>query len=225
MIRALLVAALVPFAAFAADDESEGFALKGEAKARLQNIDQSLDDWDIEGAKHELAELKKLAPADIEPVRYYQGRIAFEEGRYDEAVTELAAAGVSDKPGSWLKLAKDTQFITRNYLKAESAHFVFLYPKGKDEVLAPYALESLEAIRTALLADLGHAPVGKVRVEVVANAAELAKVSTLTKEQIKTTGTIAICKFNKLMVTSPRALVHGYDWMDTLAHDIHKQFL
>jgi tetratricopeptide (TPR) repeat protein len=44
-------------------------------------------------------------------------------------------------------------------------------------------------------------------------------VSTLTYEQIRTTGTIAICKFNKLMVTSPKAVAQGYDWQDTLAHE------
>lgn len=219
LVWALLALVATTPTALAQTDDAEHFTLKGEAKARLQNIDQHLDDWDVAGAKVELEELKKVAPPDIEPVRYYQGRIAFEEGRYDDAVSELTAAGVSDKPGSWLRLVKDTQHITKGYLKAESEHFVFMYPKGKDAVLAPYALEALESIRTALLKDLGHAPAGKVRVEVVANAGELAKVSTLTKEQIRTTGTIAICKFSKLMVTSPRALVHGYDWLDTLAHE------
>jgi hypothetical protein len=101
----------------------------------------------------------------------------------------------------------------------ESEHFVFLYPKGKDAVLAPYALEALEAQRAALEKDLGHAPPGKVRVEVVNDAAELARVSTLSQKEIDQTGTIAICKFNKLMVTSPKALLRGYDWLDTLAHE------
>ncbi|MEW5738003.1 MAG: tetratricopeptide repeat protein [Myxococcota bacterium] len=193
--------------------------LKGEAKARIQNLDQLLTDWDLEGAKAELAALEKLAPADIEPLAYYQGRIAFEEGRYDEAVTLLERAGVGDKPGSWLRLAKDTQAIVGAYEKQESAHFVFLYPSGRDAVLAPWALDALEGIRAALEQDLGYAPPGKVRVEVVSTAGELSKVSTLSRDAIKTTGTIAICKFNKLMVTSPKAVVQGYDWLDTLAHE------
>lgn len=194
-------------------------ALKGEAKARIQNLDQLLTDWDVEGAKAELSALEKLAPADVEPLAYYQGRIAFEEGRYEDAVTLLEKAGVGDKPGSWLRLAKDTQAIVGAYEKQQSAHFVFLYPKGRDAVLVPWALDALEAIRAALEQDLGYAPPGKIRVEVVSTAAELSRVSTLSKEAIKTTGTIAICKFNKLMVTSPRAVVQGYDWLDTLAHE------
>jgi len=193
--------------------------LKGEAKARIQNIDQSLTDWDIEGAKRELAELEKVAPSNVEPLRYYRGRVAFEDGRYQTAVEELTESGVSDKPGSWLRLAKETQRIVEKHEKAESAHFIFLYPPGKDAVLASWALEALEAQRTALEKDLGYAPTEKIRVEVVNDAGELSKVSTLSKEAIRTTGTIAICKFNKLMVTSPKAIVHGYDWLDTLAHE------
>ncbi|MDP1824286.1 MAG: tetratricopeptide repeat protein [Archangium sp.] len=219
MSRLLLVLVLVALPAFAQDDPPAHPELKGEAKARIQNLDQYLEDWDLEAAKAELTALEKLAPADVEPLAYYQGRIAFEEGRYADARQLLEKAGLTDKPGSWVRLAKDTDAIIGNTERAESAHFIFLYPKGKDAVLVPWALEALEAIRAALEKDLGYAPPGKIRVEIVSSAGELAKVSTLSKEAIKTTGTIAICKFNKLMVTSPKAVVTGYDWLDTVAHE------
>lgn len=221
MRRALLMLSLVFAAApaFAQDDPPNLPELKGEAKARIQNLDQYLEDWDLESAKNELAELEKIAPADVEPLAYYQGRVAFEEGRYEDAVRLLEKAGLGDKPGSWVRLAKDTQNVVKPLEKAESEHFIFLYPKGKDAVLVPWALETLEAARAALQKDLGYAPPGKIRVEIVSSAAELAKVSTLSKEAIKTTGTIAICKFNKLMVTSPKAVPQGYDWLDTIVHE------
>ncbi len=215
----LLISLLLAAPAWAQEEPSNLPELKGEAKARIQNLDQHLEDWDVEAAKLELAALEKLAPADVEPLAYYQGRVAFEEGRYDDAVALLEKAGLSDKPGSWIRLAKDTGAITKNYEKAESPHFIFLYPKGRDAVLVPWALDALEAARAALEKDLGYAAPGKVRIEIVSSAAELAKVSTLTKEAIRTTGTIAICKFNKLMVTSPRAVVTGYDWLDTVSHE------
>ena len=47
----------------------------------------------------------------------------------------------------------------------------------------------------------------------------LSRLSPLTVEEIRTSGTIALCKYNKLMVVSPRALVTGYTWQDTLAHE------
>lgn len=199
-----------------ADDEE----LRTEVKERLTKIEQALDGWDVVGARRELTALEQLVPADIEPLKYWQGRVAFEEGLYTESVELLQAAGVEDKPGSYLRLAKDTQKIVKNHQRAESEHFILFYPKGKEELLVPYTLETLEASYRALVEDLGWTPPGgKVRVEFVNNARELSKVSTLTYEQIQTTGTIAICKFSKLMLTSPKAVARGYDWQDTLAHE------
>ncbi|MCP3059458.1 tetratricopeptide repeat protein [Myxococcus sp. K38C18041901] len=213
LVLALGLCAATP--AFAQDA-----SLKDEVKTRLGQVESSLDDWDVPGARRELSEVEALIPADVEPLKYYQGRVAFEEGRYDDAVGLLEGANIEDKPGSYLRLAKDTRDIVKNHQRAESEHFIFLYPKGKEAVLVPYALETLEAIHRAMAEDLGWTPPGgKIRVEVVNNARELAKVSTLTEKQIRTTGTIAICKFNKLMVTSPKAVAQGYDWQDTLAHE------
>ncbi len=210
----VLALALCALPALAQDSQ------KKEAKEQLGAVEDALDAWDVPGARQALHELETLLPMGTEPLKYFQGRVAFEEGRYEEAVKLLQEAGIEDKPGSYLRLAKDTQAIVKDHLRAESEHFIFFYPKGKEEVLVPYALETLEAIHRALAEDLGHRPPGgKIRVEVVNNARELSKVSTLTYQQIQTTGTIAICKFNKLMVTSPKAVARGYDWQDTLSHE------
>jgi len=192
---------------------------KAEVKERLAKVGTALDGWDVTGARRELGELESQMPGDVEPLKYYQGRVSFEESKYAEAVELFQAAGIEDKPGSYLRLAKDTRGIVKDHAHTDSEHFSFYYPKGKDEVLAPYALETLESIHRALAEDLGYRPPGKIRVEVVNDARELSKVSTLTYPQIQTTGTIAICKFNKLMVTSPKAVARGYDWQDTLAHE------
>ncbi len=203
-------------------DEGELPKVAGEGKARIQNVEQHLNDWNVEAAQAELAALKKVVPEGTAWVAYLEGRVAFEEGRYDDALAGFEKAGLTDKPGArltWTRLAKDTLKVVGQHEKAESAHFVVFYAKGKDAVLVPYTLEALEKQRAALEADLGYAPPGKVRVEFVGSASELAKVSTLSREAIRTTGTIAICKFNKLMVTSPRGVIHGYDWLDTLSHE------
>lgn len=217
--RWLCLLAALAAAPVAAQDDDALPALAGEAKARLQNIEQHLNDWDVEAAAAEWKALAELAGEDARQVRYFAGRIAFEQGRYEDAVRELAAAGVGDRPGSWLKLAKDSLELTRDYESFESAHFVFRAPKGKDALLAPWALDALEVARSNLEDDLGYAPPDKIRVEIVSSAAELSRLSTLSREAIRTTGTIAICKFNKLIVTSPKAVLTGYDWLDTVAHE------
>ena len=58
-----------------------------------------------------------------------------------------------------------------------------------------------------------------VRVEVYPSADTLAAVTPLTEDEIRQSGTIALCKYNRLMITSPRDLVYGYAWADTLAHE------
>ncbi|WP_164020333.1 peptidase MA family metallohydrolase [Pyxidicoccus trucidator] len=219
-VRALFAVLAVAVCCLPPAAWAQDASLKDEVKDRLGRVDQSLDDWDLPGAKRELAEVEPLVPAELEPLKYYQGRLAFEEGRYEDAVSLLQGANIEDKPGSYLRLAKDTRDIIKRHQRAESEHFIFFYPNGKEEVLVPYALETLEAIHRAMAEDLGWTPPGgKIRVEVVNNARELARVSTLTEKQIRTTGTIAICKFSKLMVTSPKAVAQGYDWQDTLAHE------
>ena len=192
----------------AAEDPSKQFA----------PLEDALSSWDIPSARAALARLKE-AHARSDLLDFFDGRIAFEEGRYGDAIRLLESAGVDDTEGSYLNLAKETSAIVAHHEKAESEHFILFYPPGKDSVLVPYALETLEAIRTALADDLGHTPPEKVRVEVVNDARELSRVSTLRLEQIRNTGTIAICKFNKLMVTSPKAVLRGYEWRDTLAHE------
>ena len=197
---------------------TDAWSAPPDVRARVRALEELLDEEDYVAARAELDRLRQ-GREENESLDFFAGRVAFGEGHYADAVSALELAGVEDRPGSYLRLARDTLAITRDHERAESEHFIFLYPKGKDAVLAPYALEALEAQRAALEKDLGHAPPGKVRVEVVNDAAELARVSTLSQKEIDQTGTIAICKFNKLMVTSPKALLRGYDWLDTLAHE------
>ncbi len=211
---------LLPFSAQAQSaNESMADGQVGEAKARIQEIEQHLDEWNTSAAAESFKRLSDMLPADSKVVSHYSGRIAFEQGRYTDAVAAFASAGKAQTNQFWSQLAKNTLDIVNDYQTQESAHFVVLYPKGKDEILVPYALEALEAQRTALEKDLGYAPPEKIRLEFVSSAAQLSKMSTLSVESIRTTGTIAICKFGKLMVTSPKAVVKGYDWLDTVAHE------
>lgn len=211
VLSLLVLCAGVPSAALAQDREA--------ARDAAGAVERALDAWNIPAARAAVDRLRASVPANHGGVHVLEGRVLFEEGHYDRAIEALSKSDAPDKPGTYLRLVKDTAKVVETHVSQESEHFIFSYPEGKDAVLAPYALEALESMRKAMLEDLGYAPPGKVRVEVVNNARELSRVSTLTFEQIRTTGTIAICKFNKLIITSPKAVVRGYDWLDTLAHE------
>ena len=147
----------------------------------------------------------------------------FEQGEYDasaksfeEAVRRGAPPGDID---THLRLAKATAEEVKNDEVHESAHFVLRTRPGKDALLVPYALEGLEKAYAALTKDLGVSPPARIRVEVYETAQALSRVSPLTVAEIKASGTIALCKYNRLMITSPRALLRGYAWLDTLSHE------
>jgi tetratricopeptide (TPR) repeat protein len=202
-----------PAAAAPAAVGSERFRQVGLAMRQL--VDEQ-----VEEARAAVEPLLEAHPDDP-AVALAAGVLRLHQQRYDEAVRLLERADAASKgmAGDWLDLARRDREVTRGYQRFEGEHFVIFHPKGKDEVLVPYLLETLEAQRAALERVLGWVPPGKAAVEILEGPRELAKLSTLTEEEIKTSGTIAICKFNKLMVTSPKALLRGYDWLDTAAHE------
>ena len=189
-----------------------------DARAAVREAMEKLGDEDVDGARAALSPFLDASPTDPS-VALAAGVLRFHEQRYEESVTLLERAAAAGMGRDWLVQAKSARDVTRGHQRAESEHFVVSHPKGKEEVLVPYLLEALEAQRAAILQDFGQVPSGKVVVEVVENTRQLARLSTLSDKEIQATGTIAICKFNKMMVTSPKALLHGYDWLDTAAHE------
>jgi len=110
--------------------------------------------------------------------------------------------------------------LTKDWTIVEGEHFVVVHPPGKDEILVPYLLEALDAQRVAIRAVLGIEYPGKVRVEILDGARSLSALTGLTEAEIRTSGTVAVAKYEKLMLISPRMLVKGYDWLDTAAHEL-----
>lgn len=178
-----------------------------------------IEAWDIEGAAKFADELGKRQPDDP-GTKYLQGRVAFEQGDYTKAVTLLKEAlGPGADQNDDYKLAVATENEAKNTVVEETPHFRIRYKPGRDAALVPYMQEAVESAYAALTKDLGYAPPEKIRIEIYPSPKTLAKVSSLSEEAIKTTGTIALCKYNRLMVTSPRALWRGYEWEDTIAHE------
>src|SRR5699024_3032964 len=89
------------------------------------------------------------------------------------------------------ELIKASIEVTKDYERFESpsGRFEILMEPGRDEVLLPYAFEALEKAYDILGKEIGHYPSEPVRVEVYPRATVLADVSTLTKEDIQTSGT------------------------------------
>jgi tetratricopeptide (TPR) repeat protein len=177
----------------------------------------------IDDARALLADLEKRA-ADAAEVKWLKAELAFQSGDYTGAiklldkVPDTAADGLV---GQTRKLAASTLSVTETFVQVKSpkGHFIILHAPGPDAAIAGLAGEVLDAAWETIGEDLGLKPSDPIRVELLGSPADLAKLSPLTETDIETTGTIALSKYNKLMVVSPRATIFGYPWMDTLAHE------
>ena len=109
--------------------------------------------------------------------------------------------------------------IVAGMKRVEGKHFIYCYDNPLDSVLAGEVMEVMEGAYSNLGADLGYYPPDKIRLEAYPDRASFITVSTLSEDEVKRTGTIALCKFNRMLFTSPRALVQGYDWKTTICHE------
>jgi tetratricopeptide (TPR) repeat protein len=181
---------------------------------------RALEEQRIDDARELVAELARAAPDDPE-VQALMAQVAFLDGDYARAAGLLDK--LTDPKLKELKpLVAETMAATKGFAHKDSpgGHFTIFYQPGKDEVLVDLAGETLEAAYATIGEDLGEKPRGKIRVEILPRVTDLARVSTLTEKEIETSGTIALCKYNKLMVVSPRATLFGYPWLDTMAHEL-----
>lgn len=170
-----------------------------------------------------LSDLEKRAPGSVE-LKWLRAELAFADGDYAGAVAALDSVrddAVDGMAGATRKLAASTLAVTKSFIETKSprGHFSVRYAPGPDAAIAEVAGEVLDRAWQAVGDDLGLAPRDVIRVEILAEPSDLAKLSPLTEAEIETTGTIALSKYNKLMVVSPRATLFGYPWMDTLAHE------
>lgn len=188
-----------------------------------KKISQSLSEWNVEDARLRLVPLLKSAPED--PILgLLEAHLLYLEGKYAASLTRYQALPeeILNEPGPAKRVAqvKQTESTLRPFSEFKTANGRFLIRYlGKDELILPYLTEVLEKAESALSADFAYVPISPILVEVYPTVDYLAAVSALTKKDLKTSGTIALCSDNKLMLTSPRGLGRGYGWRDTIAHE------
>lgn len=192
-----------------------------------RRAEAALDAWHPERAEPLVRELMDEA-GDGNPMAHLAAsRLRFHQGRYDEAVEHMTRvrelAGEVPSYAGFAGLLEATRARTGGFVGQRSEHFEVFTHDGPDRMLAPFILETLERGLAALEMDLGiEMPdaILPIRVEVYPSIDDFTDVSTLTAQEVKTSGTVALCKFHRLMIVSPRRLARGYRWRDTLNHEL-----
>ncbi|MEZ4454369.1 MAG: hypothetical protein R3B09_33260 [Nannocystaceae bacterium] len=197
-----------------------------EPAAAVDNFEESVSAWDLPAARRALGG----APAGARRTAR-EGILALYEGSYPEAerlLTQALASG-SLAEGSaeaieaqhYLALARGSQrALGRPLIQSNPGGEVTIaFADPRDALLAPYLFDAMDAARARLGAELGVIPDHAVRIEILDDPAKLALVTPLTLDNIYATGTIGITKYRRIVMVSPRVLLYGYPWLDTVVHE------
>ena len=183
--------------------------------------EECLKTWQIDEAS--AIANKLLSTATENPyVLFFVGEVRFYEGNYKESLSFLKEAqkepGIAQNAQEFYDFVDKIYQTTNKFKEVKTEHFLFRYEEDQDAILVDYALNTLEKAYRAVGNDLDYFPKEPVLVEVFPDAESFCTISTLTKGEIETSGTVAICLFNRVIITSPRLQPRGYQWLDTLTH-------
>jgi tetratricopeptide (TPR) repeat protein len=199
---------------------------EGEFMLMLKQARHELRQWNYPKADEMSLELLKLAEEEGNPLwlakaRQFRGSYCFYLGDYARTVQEMEAfseLSQGDEPGL-LERARKLVEVWDGAEEARSEHFIVRYKPGKDAVLVQPALDTLERAHKALTRDLDVETDAPVLVEIYPSFEGFETNTNLSSEALENSGTIAVCKYRRLMINSPRILTRGYSYRDTLSHE------
>jgi tetratricopeptide (TPR) repeat protein len=217
LLPVVLIVVVTHFPTWAAEPQAEQ-----TAQQRFQPIIEKAERWDAEGAWSDIKPLLLREPKNVDLLQL-ASEIAFLRGDYEEALklakTSLELGGEDEGRKGFALLIESTLGVVKSYKRYETAHFVIILDEKQDGILVGYLAETLEKTYQLIGQQYGFRPPEKVRVELFPDTKAFYYTSTLSARDIEVTGAVGLCKFNKLMFLSPRALVHGYRWLDAISHE------
>ena len=216
---ALVVAAAVLFAvcapsAASADGSDPGIGAANRAEEQILGLE-------YDKAREILAKADPNSPA----VGLAKARLALYEEDCDLAAAlvsrhEVVAVGgdasvVADVSRGCARVTAAT-VVEKN--DAEGIQIRF--QDEDDRALFPLMVETVVKARHALTRDLGVDWKRPTRITVVRDLLSLSAMTGLPYKSAQTTGTVAVAKWGRVTILSPRASHHGYPWRDTLTHEM-----
>jgi hypothetical protein len=169
---------------------------------------------------------KELAAGDMDDpaILLEAGRLSLYEGACDDALVTLARSEVAKtEEGSGLgDVARGCVRVTAGtVVDRDDANAVEVrYQDEFDRPLTPLIVQTVIKARDALTRDLGVTWPKPTRIAVVRDLMSLSAMTGLPQKAAQTTGTVAVAKWGRVTLLSPRASHHGYPWRDTIAHEL-----
>ncbi|HEX3777367.1 MAG TPA: hypothetical protein VHV51_22995 [Polyangiaceae bacterium] len=169
-------------------------------------------------------ELLEHTHVDSPSLSFERARLAVYLGDCDRAQAILSNPTLTDSRdgASLAELAKSCAGATAAGLVIEDKERgVWLrLQDDADRALAPFIFEVAAQARDTVAREIGIDLPRPLRIDLVRDLFSLSAVSGLPLKAAETTGTLAVARWGRVIMLSPRAPVQGYPWQDTLAHEI-----
>ena len=221
VIKIILLLMLLSSAAFGALEPKNDFG------SLLQDGEADIRKWDVSGASAKADKALGLAETDEQKhdayylkavTEYYKGDYRA-VGEYAGNALKTDSSGKKDEEDGFMEFIQYSVGKKPEFREVKSEHFTIRYAHPEDYIIAEYGKDVLEKSRFEIGLDLEEYPEEPVIVEIYPDLESFTTASTLPPENVEKTGVVGICKFNRIMVLSPRLLPKGYAWSDTLAHE------
>lgn len=190
----------------------------------FSNAETAIRKWKIQEASESADGALELAETEDEKKQAYSLKsiVEFYKGDYGEAL-EFARKALAESPEEeskgFVDFIAEASEKSPDFKEIRSENFIIRYAHPKDRIVAEYGMEVLEKSHYEIGLDLEIYPRDPVIVEIYPDLKSFTLASTLPSENVEKTGVVGICKFNRVMILSPRLLPKGYPWSDTLAHE------
>ena len=174
-------------------------------------------------AAEALKELEGSSEAD-QLLSLERARALLYEGRGAEAAAILSRPDLadSDEAAAVGAAARGAERSMAGAVVVENADAGawIRFQDSADVVLAPLLTEVIKQTRVVFEKDLGVVMPRPVRLEIVRDQFGLAAMTGLPLSAARTTGTVGVAKWGRVIVVSPRATPKGYPILDTVAHEL-----
>ncbi len=235
-LRLLVVGALTA-SVWVADHRGPAFAAVPSPAAKAPSPRESSEEDIFGRIERSLSQLDLAAAeraADLLPSGPTRGLalglIAHASGDYATAARKLTATleapaidpALATRTRRALELVQGTQRALKGNgpVTSGDGRFSAIFADQRDEVIAPYLFAALGVGLTNLSEALDVRPTLPVRYEIYDDPESLALATPLSLKAVYTTGTVGLCKYDKVMQLSPRTMLYGYRWADTAIHEL-----
>lgn len=195
-------------------------ATSAQGSPNVQAIADAITELDVDRAKEMLSSVHVESPG----LSFERARLAIYVGDCDSAAAILSAPSLSTAPeGQALgDLARRCAGATAGAVVVhdEKAGVWIRLQDSEDRTLVPFITRAAIRARLRIGAELGVELPRPLRIDLVRDLFSLSAVSGLPVDAAETTGTVAVARWGRVTMISPRATVLGYPWEDTLAHEI-----